>query len=87
MVAGPITISPDFVAPLLNFGAIGCVLTWFMLRNEVLQNKQTEAIDRLTRAVSLSLLAQEVTPRMTQELHELLKEVEIAESERRKGKR
>lgn len=47
----------DSLAGLLNFGAIGSVLAWMLWRSDARQEKIERALDRLTRAQMLTLLA------------------------------
>lgn len=77
---------PEFLAPVMNLGAMGCILLWFMFRSEARQKAQEEATDRLTRSITLALLAQQIPPYMETACHNILKETEVAEIERRPKK-
>lgn len=46
----------DFTG-LLNFGAIGFVLAWMLWRSDARLNQIERALDRLTRAQMLTLIA------------------------------
>lgn len=77
----------DGLSPLINVGAIGAVLWWFLTqtnpRLEALQKEMQAmgsriegALDRLTRAQMLTLLNQPETPdALKREAREVLKEV------------
>lgn len=78
--------APEFVAPLLNFGAMGCMLWWFMIRNEIRQKAQEDATDRLTRTIVLQQLTLDLPPRVEAHYQQILKEVEVAEIQRKPRK-
>jgi hypothetical protein len=49
----------DFVQPLINVGAVGGVLAWVLWRTDRRLERLERAIDRLTRAQTLALVAHE----------------------------
>lgn len=72
--------------PLINLGAIGCVLAWFMFRSEPRMTRIEEAIDRNTRAQVLLAMALDVKyPVIKERTQDLLTELDDAEKAR-KGK-
>ena len=79
------SLVPPEIAPLLNIGAIGCVLVWFMLRLEPRLSKLTEAMDRQTRMTGFTLIALEtLQPSVKRRVEEILSEVKDAEAQRQK---
>lgn len=49
-------VSPDWIAPLLQFGIGGGVLVWFMFRSEPRLKAIEQAIDRMSRSVLLLIV-------------------------------
>jgi hypothetical protein len=71
---------------LLNLGAVGLILAWFLLKSEPRMLGMEEAIDRNTRGVMLSLLAQEeVSAGIKRQAQAVLEEVAEAEKRRRRA--
>ena len=70
----------DTFTPLLNFGAVGGVLVWFMLKAEPRMRRIEEAIDRQSKTVLLFMLSQEeVGERYKAEARRLLREIRVRE--------
>jgi hypothetical protein len=79
------SLLPAEIAPLANLGAIGCVLLWFMLRSEPRMQKQTEALDRLTKMNGYVIIALESSiPAVKKQVQSLIEEVEAEEARRKK---
>lgn len=77
-------VMPPELASLLNFGAIGAVLCYFLLKTEPRLRGIEEAIDRNSRAQMLFLLASEqVHEHFKVEAQRMLEEVQAAEARRR----
>ena len=75
----------DTWTPLINIGAIGCVLAWFLFRSEPRMARVERAIDRGTRgnllaAVAMSDMAEgrTISPAMRAQAKELIKEIDDA---------
>lgn len=66
-------------APLVNTGAIGAILVWFMVRMEPRMKALEMAQDRSTRADLLRLVASaHVSPELKEEATSILREIEAA---------
>lgn len=84
-VEGTSSFLPAEIAPLANLGAIGCVLLWFMLRSEPRMQKQTEAIERMTKMIGYAVIALEQSaPAVKKQVQLLVDEVEGEEARRKK---
>jgi hypothetical protein len=78
--AGVIT---DRWSPLINLGAVGCVLAWFMFRMEPRLRRMEQAIDRMSRAIMLAALSMKgVSPALKEQATAVLKEIEDAQERR-----
>lgn len=76
---------PAEVAPLLQMGGMGAVLLWFMLRSEPRMQKQTEAMERLTKMNGYVIIALEsVHPAVKKQVQTLIDEVEEEQLKRKK---
>jgi hypothetical protein len=74
-------LTPESLAPLLNVGAVGLILAWFMFKNEPRMERMEEAIDRNTRGQMLFLLGVETMPRaITEQAQQMLQELESAQT-------
>jgi len=74
----------DFL-PLVNTGAIGVVLAWFMLRDEPRKRSMEETIERGNRINLVIVLAiSELSSGLKGQAAELLKEVDAAMAKRDK---
>ena len=73
----------DKWSPLINLGAIGCVLAWFLIRAEPRLGKIERAIDRSSRALMIATLAMRGQD-VREEAHDLAKEVDDAAADRDK---
>jgi hypothetical protein len=66
-------------APLVNVGAVGLILWWFMQRAEVRFKAIEDAIDRSTKSQMLSILSRnDVRPEIKAEAQAVLDEVKDA---------
>ncbi len=64
-------------SPLINLGAIGCVLAWFLIRAEPRMSRIERAIDRSSRAVLIAALAMsEASPGVRDQAKELIREID-----------
>lgn len=73
------------VGSLLNLGAVGLVLAWFLLRSEPRMLGIEEAIDRNTRGAMLALLAlEQVASGVKHQAQGVLEEIADAEKRRKK---
>ncbi len=78
---------PEMMAPLVNVGAVGAIVLWFMLRTEGILKDLVGGFDRLSRTINLFLLAQEAVPEyFKKRAQDLLEETEAAEISRRPKK-
>lgn len=69
------------LGPLINLGAVGCVLAWFMFKAEPRLKGLEESIDRNTRALLLAIISIEgLSPGVKDQVNTLLKEVELSAS-------
>jgi hypothetical protein len=57
----------DKWGPLLNLGAIGCVLLWFMMQLTPQIKALVAALDRSTRMSGLTIIALEFLPKSVKE--------------------
>ena len=72
-------------APLINLGAVGVVLGWFMFRMEPRLEQIEAAIDRLARAQMLLVVAQpDTSPNIRAQAQAILKELDDSPSETRR---
>jgi hypothetical protein len=71
--------------PLLNLGAIGAVLAWFLVNLGPRLERIERAIDRLTRAQMLTLLSRPDVPEPVKRLAgDLVKELDHAQAQSRR---
>lgn len=74
--------------PLLNLGAIGAVLAWFLIQLIPRLERIERALDRLTRAQMLTLISRKDAPPEVKALaRDLVGEVEEAETQPKRPKR
>jgi hypothetical protein len=67
--------------PLLNLGAIGAVLAWFLINLNPRMERLERAINRLTRAQMLSVMSRRDTPKEVKQLaSDLVRELEEDEA-------
>lgn len=75
------------LTPLLNLGAVGAIAGYLLLKNEPRLKGVEQAVDRLTRGLMLSVLANEqVSLQLKAQATELLSELHDAEERRREGR-
>ena len=79
-----VEISPNVtLAPLLNFGALGIVVGWFMLVTTGRLDRIERAIDRMTRAMALDVIARpQVAESVREQAQQLLRELEAVAAKR-----
>lgn len=78
--AGVIT---DRWSPLINLGAVGCVLAWFMFRMEPRMRRMEQAVDRFSRTVLLAVVSMRgVDPPIKEQAQAVLKEIDDAQERR-----
>lgn len=78
------SIVNDPWSPLINLGAIGCVLLWFMLRTDPRLRRIEEAIDRQSRATLVSVLSRQgISEAIKEEARAILSEIEVADDHRK----
>jgi hypothetical protein len=76
---------PTELTPLVNVGAIGTVLAWFLLKLEPRMRKQEEAMDRQSRMLGFVVIAlKSVHPAVREQVEAVVKEIEDAEAARKK---
>ena len=75
MFDAAVSASVNGLEPLLNLGAVGAVLAWFLLKAEPRMRAMEDAIDRLVRAQMLDILSRpEVAPAIKDQAQRLLTE-------------
>jgi hypothetical protein len=75
------------LTPLLNLGAVGAIAGYLLLKNEPRLKGVEQAVDRLTRGLMLSVLANEhASLQQKAQATELLQELHDAEERRRDGR-
>lgn len=79
------TIVADRWSPLINLGAVGCILAWFLIKLEPRMRRIEQAIDRASRAQMLAVMSMHGIPANIREQAEGLKQEIEAADERRKG--
>lgn len=83
--ASPGEASAAWWAPLVNTGAIGCVLIWFMLRAEPRFRAIEASIDRVSRVLSLAIIAMRSCDAVVKEqAEEIVRELNAKESAAKK---
>lgn len=75
-------LSPSVLSPLINLGAMGVVLIWFMFRAEPRMRGMERAIDRQTRA---TILLAASLPNQSQHISDLGQDI-IRETEESNSK-
>lgn len=79
------SVLPAEITPLINLGAIGCVLLWFMLRMEPRIRKLEESNDRLGKMLGYVVIAlKSTTPAVREQVEQVIKEIDEAEVQRKK---
>ena len=79
--------SAPWWAPVVNMGAIGCVLLWFMLRMEPRMKALEAAQDRSNRTDLLRLAASpHVIPELKEEAASIMREIDAAQAARERKK-
>lgn len=67
----------DKWSPLVNLGAVGCILAWFILQATPLMKSLVAAIDRNTRASMLAVISMHgVPPNVRDQAADILREIE-----------
>lgn len=70
----------QLVNALVQYGPMGLVLAWFLLRTENRLGGIERALDRMNRAQMLDLVSRpETAPAVRRQAEQLLKEVEVAQ--------
>lgn len=65
------------VGPLINIGAIGCVLAWFLIKLDPRIKSMEDAIDRNTKSMLLIVInSQTASPGLKNVAQEIIKELE-----------
>lgn len=73
---------PVDMTPLLNFGAIGSVLAWMLWRSDARMGSIERALDRLTRAQMLTLIARpDVDDHVKRQARAVLRELSPSDGE------
>lgn len=76
----------DRWSPLINLGAIGCVLGWFLIKLEPRLRRMEQAIDRSSRAQLMLLIGiRGIEPAVKDQAQTLLKEIEEAQERRQEA--
>lgn len=70
-------IGGSLIQPLLNVGAVGAILWWFMTRLERFMRDNTRSQDRLTRSILLlNVSLPSATPRIKEQARHIMHELE-----------
>ena len=73
----------SLLQPILNVGAVGAILWWFMTRLERFIHDNTKALDRLTRSNLLLVISMpSTTPRAKEQARNIMAELERDTGER-----
>lgn len=76
----------QLVNALVQYGPMGVVLAWFLLRTETRLAAIERALDRMSRVQLLDLVSRtETTPVVKLQAQQLLKEVEAAQAKQGNG--
>lgn len=75
----------DQWGPLINLGAVGCVLAWFMFRTEPRLRRMEQAIDRSSRALMIVTMSiRRLAPEIKEQAESLISELEDAKERQEK---
>jgi hypothetical protein len=68
----------EALGPLINLGAVGAVLAWFLFRSESRMERLESAVDRMTRAMMLELASRpDVSPAIKRQAAEIVEEIDL----------